>query len=291
LQGFSSSLVTILTPAFATTILAFSGIQTVFIIDLITFIIAFITLLFFIKIPVVNATVSQKKESFFKGCTEGLTFLRTHKPIWRIILFFAFINLISSMSGENNSILPAMILARTNQNQIALGMVTSAIGMGALIGSILVTIAKPARSRTKVIFISCALSFLLCSVPLAIGRNVIIWVIAGFSGYLPLPFLSANLTTIMRTKVPLEMQGRVFAARDTFQFITIPIGLFLGGFLSDYICEPFMLHASPIQHMFSIVVGTGKGSGMAVIFLITGIAGFLASLLCLKNPIYKSLDS
>ena len=242
LQGFSSSIITILTPALATAILSFSGIPIVFTIDLVTFAIAFVTLLFFIKIPTVKAAVTQKKESFFKGCTEGLCFLREHEPIWKIILFFAFINFIAFISGEGNSVLPAMILARTGGNQTILGMVTSAVGLGTLIGSILVTISKPAKSKTKVIFLSCGLSFLLCNIPLAIGRNAVIWVLADFIGYLPLPFLNANLTTIMRSKVPLEMQGRVFAARDTFQYMTIPVGLFLGGFLSDYLLEPFMLH-------------------------------------------------
>lgn len=289
MQAFSNSLITILAPALATAILAFGGIQTVFIVDLVSFAIAFSALLFFVKIPIVPVSNSKNKESFFKSCFTGINFLRENVPLWKIILFFSFINLLASMAG--NSIMPAMILARTGDNQIMLGMVSSAIGIGTLVGSILVTGAKPAKSKVKVIFLSCAVSFLLCDILWGLGQNVAIWVFAAFAGNLPLPFLSANLTTIMRTKVPIEMQGRVFSARNTLQFITIPIGLFLGGFLSDYIFEPFMLTASPVQQILSRLVGIGKGSGMAVIFLITGIIGFLSSLLSLKNPIYKDLDS
>lgn len=94
----------------------------------------------------------------------------------------------------------------------------------------------------------------------------------------------------MRTKVPIEMQGRVFSTRDTFQFITIPIGLFLGGFLADNFFEPFMLSTSSAQQILSSLVGTGKGSGMAIIFLITGIVGFSVSVWSSKKTIYKSLD-
>jgi len=288
MQAFSNSLVMVLTPALATAVLAFCGIRAILLIDLITFTIAFTALLLFIKIPDVPVNGSEKKEPFFKSCLTGLNFLREHTPIWKIILFFSFINLLASMAG--NSIMPAMILARTGDNQITLGMVSSSIGIGTLAGSILVTIVKPAKSKTKVIFLSCAVSFLLCDVLWGIGRNVAIWVFAAFAGNLPLPFLNANLTTIMRTKVPVEMQGRVFSARDTFQYITIPIGLFLGGFLADNIFEPFMLNTSPVQKILSNLVGTGKGSGMAVIFLITGAVGFFSSLLSSKNPIYKELD-
>ena len=42
-------------------------------------------------------------------------------------------------------------------------------------------------------------------------------------------------------------KGFAAAARDagsiganTFQFFTIPIGLFVGGFMVDKVCEPFM---------------------------------------------------
>lgn len=86
------------------------------------------------------------------------------------------------------------------------------------------------------------------------------------------------------------MQGRVFSTRSTFQFITIPIGLFLGGFLADSVFEPFMRNTSPLQQVFSNLVGTGNGSGMALIFLVIGVVGSLASLLSLKNPVYKELD-
>jgi MFS family permease len=286
LQAFSNSLVTIVTPALATTILSFLDLKAVFIIDLVSFVIAFSTLFLFIKIPNINYV--DKKEKFIESCGQGIKFLKENKALWRIILFFSFINLLASISG--NSIMPALILARTDNNKMILGMVSSAIGVGTLIGSILVTIMKPAEHKTKVIFLSCAISFLLCDILWATGRIAPIWIFAAFSGNLPLPFLSANLTTIMRTKVPIEMQGRVFAARDTFQFITIPIGLALGGMLADYIFEPFMLAASPIQHIFSLLVGTGKGSGMAVIFLITGTIGFIVSMISLKSSIYKELD-
>ena len=149
---------------------------------------------------------------------------------------------------------------------------------------------KPAKSKTKVIFLSCAFSFLLCDVLWGVGWNVGIWVFAAFAGNLPLPFLSANMTTIMRTRVPVEMQGRVFSTRDTFQYITIPLGLFLGGFLADNIFEPFMLRISPFQQLLTNIVGIGKGSGMALIFFITGIIGFAVSILSLNDQDYKELD-
>lgn len=289
LQAFSGSLVNIVSPTLATAILSFSGLRLVLVLDLLSFGIAFSTLLFFIRIPHVSADNSEKKEPFFKSCLEGFNFLKEHKAILQIILFFAFVNLLAYLTGFG--ILPALILARTGDNQSILGIVSSTIGIGTLIGSIIVTMSRPAKRKTRVIFISLAASFLLANILWAIGQNAWIWVFAAFAGNFPLPFISANLTTIMRTKVPAQIQGRVFATRDTLQFFTRPLGLFLSGILADKVFEPFMQSVSPLQRLLCAIVGTGKGSGIAVMFLITGVTGVVSSLLSLGNPVYKELDS
>jgi hypothetical protein len=82
----------------------------------------------------------------------------------------------------------------------------------------------------------------------------------------------------MYNTVPQEMQGRVFAVRNSMQCFTIPIGTLLGGALADYVFEPFMQSASASSHILQQLVGAGKGSGMAVMFLCTGILGFISSI-------------
>ncbi len=288
LQVFSNSLVTVVTPAMATAILAIGGLKTVLTIDLITFVFAFSSLAFFIRIPKVPCK-EDIIEKFWKSCLQGLGFLREHSPVLKMILFFSFINLLAYMTGFG--ILPAMILKRSGDSQVALSMVSSAVGFGTLAGSILVTLMKPGKSRTRVIFGGCAVSFLLCDILWALGRNVPIWVLGAFVGNLPLPFLNANISTVMRTKVPTELQGRVFSTRDTIQYCTIPLGLFLGGYLADNVFEPFMAGSSNLSQLLSHLVGTGKGAGMAVMFLITGVIGLTSSLISLKSASLRSLDS
>ena len=108
--------------------------------------------------------------------------------------------------------------------------------------------------------------------------------------YVPVAVLGANLNTVMRVHVPLEMQGRVFSARDTLQNITIPLGLFLGGIWADHVFEPFMSRPSAIQHALALFFGVGKGSGIAIMFFIVGIIGFILSIAALRNPLYQSLN-
>lgn len=288
LQAFSGSVITILAPAFGSTLLAFGGLEIVLLFDLASFAVAFLILLFFIKIPNIKHSTDEAKESFVKSCTAGIRFLKEHSALLRIILFFAFINFIAKMGSYG--MLPALILGRTANNQIALGIVESAVGIGTLVGSIIVTVIKSAKSRTRVIFLACGISFLLGDVGQSLTHSLPFWIVAAFTSNVPMAFLNANLTATMRTNVPIKMQGRVFSARDTIQYSTIPIGLFLGGVLADYVFEPFMAASSSVQEMLSILFGTGKGSGIAIIFFVVGIIGFITSLLCLKNPLYRELD-
>jgi hypothetical protein len=287
MQSFSGSTVAILAPALGSAILAFGGMEAVLTVDLATFAIAFITLLFFVRIPDTPRREGEAKESFLKSCSAGIGFLREHPALLRIILFFALINLFAKLGGDG--MLPAFVLGKTGGDQRALGMVESAVSLGVLAGSALVTLVKPAKSRTRVIFISCALSFLFGDIGQSLTPSAPYWAVAAILSYAPVAFLNANLTAVMREHVPIEMQGRVFSARDTLQNFTIPLGLFLGGFAIDNAFEPFMAAVRPGSPL-RLLFGTGKGSGAALLFFITGITGAAISFINLKKPIYKVLD-
>ena len=68
-----------------------------------------------------------------------------------------------------------------------------------------------------------------------------------------------------------------------------PLGIILGGYLADYVLEPFMDSENTFAVGLGKIVGTGTGSGMAVMFLCTGICGGLVSTLSYFNREIKKL--
>lgn len=68
---------------------------------------------------------------------------------------------------------------------------------------------------------------------LAFTRTPALWGLGQFLGWFVVPIMSANLDVILRTTIPVNMQGRVYSCRNTLQYFTIPIGFFLGGLLVD----------------------------------------------------------
>lgn len=200
----------------------------------------------------------------------------------------ALFNFLSRLTYEN--ILPAMILARSNGNEKVLGCVSGILGIGGILSSLYVSVRKLPGNNVKLIYFSAAISFLFGDIFMGLGNNVWIWGFAALAASLPIPFISAGQNVILYHIIPSDKQGRVFAVRNAIQFSTIPIGILLGGFLADYVFEPFLLSHNKFSAFFQIFVGSNKGSGMGAMFLITGVIGFLISIAGYKNKRIISLS-
>lgn len=300
MNSFSGNLITVISPVLSASLFAFGGLKILLMIDLGTFLLAFLVLLLVIKIPdkieklQSNSQSNRigkcegKTRSMFAGCMEGFDFLKRHKGIFMIILTMALLNFFSRLTYEN--ILSPMVLSRSQNNSVILGIVNAAMGIGGILGGLIVASGRFSKNSVKMIYVSAALSFLLGDVVMGLGRNVIFWAAAGVAASLPIPFINAGQNVIFYKNVPTEMQGRVFAVRNALQFSTIPLGILLGGFLADYVFEPFMAGNSALASFLCGLTGGGAGSGMAVMFLCTGISGGLFSMIFYHQKEVKDLQ-
>lgn len=274
LRSFSQSLNSILTPILATACFSFAGIEVVIAVDLITFIAAFLTLGLFIHIPE-NSHAKQSDETVFSSARKCIVWLRQNPLILHLILFLACINLVAS---TYDAALPAMILSKDNGGEMVLGIINTFVGIATLIGSIFVTVMPAPKNRVKAICVALMLSMSTENFLLAFGNTPALWYIGAILGWLPIPFMNANMDVIFRNTIPADMQGRVYACRNTLQFFTIPIGFLFGGILVDNVFEPLMLKQSE-ANILSLLFGSGKGSGAAMLFGVIGVIGFLICLL------------
>mgnify|MGYP002509558245 FL=1 len=274
LRSLSASLVTILNPVLATALYAFAGMDIVIYVDLTTFAIAFLALLFGVKLSVPEKKEEAEKESFLETVRAGLVCLRKNELVLVLILFLAGVNLVASAF---DAVLPALILPKENGGEAVLGIVTSCAGIAMLFGSLIVTALPAPKNRIRVIYLTMLFSLGTENFILAFTNSPVLWCIGQIIGWLLVPVMSANLDVILRTTIPLDMQGRVYSCRNTLQFFTIPIGLSLGGFMVDHFCEPVMAQ-SPSQGMLVRLFGEGKGSGAAMMMFILGVLGVVICL-------------
>lgn len=268
MRYLANALNSILTPIIATAVLGIAGMDAVIAFDLFTFGAAFMTLAFGIQIPE-ETEEAPGNESLLISAGKGIAYLRTEKGIFGLILFLAAINLVASIY---DAALPAMMLSRKGGSQTAMGLVNAVIGAATLLGSILASVLPKPKSRVRVICNSLLFAMSFENFLLALGRTPLVWCIGGFLGWIAIPLMNTNLDVILRSRIPMEMQGRVYSVRNSFQFFTIPIGYFLGGFLVDRVFEPLMASRKEGSILVRIF-GSGKGSGAALLFFVIAFAG------------------
>ncbi len=286
LNQLSSSLNGILTPMMAMAMIGFVGLDGVFIFDLVTFAVAFLVLLLFIRIPESENAVGTK-EPLLQSVKAGLAFLREKRGIFTLIIFLAAINLVASMY---NAALPAMLLSRAGGGEIALGVLNTFTSVTMLVGSLIASALPAPKSRVRVICWTLLLSMSTENFCLAFGRSLPVWCIGAFLGWIAIPLLNTNMNAVMRLNIPQNIQGRVYAARNSLQFFTIPLGYMLGGAAVDYVFEPLMARQTE-GSLMATLFGLGKGSGAACFFAVLGIIGMMTCIVFRRNKHLRAMQA
>lgn len=287
-QSAVNSVAGILTPILAAGILSVGGLQLIIVIDLATFVFAFITLLLFVEIPDIKTEDEKMSMSeITESMKEAISFLKTNQGILVLLLMYSVLELMGAISFD--SMYAPLILARTGNNEMAVGVISSFMAAGCLSASIMLTIMKQPKRKLPIMY---AGSF-MCLTGIALfgmGRNMREWCAIVFFGCFGAPIYATYQTVILREKVSIDMQGRIFSLQGMITGIFSPIGYLAGAFLADYICEPFMKEDGKVQRALSVIVGSGKGAGIGFIFVTAGLTGMILLAILSQNRKIKELD-
>lgn len=283
-QSFLGSVNSLLTPALATAVLTLAGLDAVIAVDLATFAVAFLSLLG-MKIPQPPERMDEA-QSVLSEAKAGLMWLRKNQGILHLIFFLAAINLTASMY---NAALPALLLPKENGESM-LGVINTVTGVAMLLGSLVATLWPKPQSHVRVICNTLTISMCTENLFLALGKSLPVWCVGTTLGWSVIPLMNASMSVVMRSAIPVDMQGRVWAARNTLQFFTIPVGYLLGGALVDGLFEPLMAGQAS-NSLMTKLFGMGKGSGAAALFLVLWIVGAATCFIFRRDKQIKLLEN
>lgn len=289
MRSFANWSSTVFAPIFAGALMLVIGIKGILIIDTITFLFAITTLLIVkITISIDSEVTKEKFNNIWDDILFGIHYILKRKGLFWLMNIFVLINFLASATYYG--ILPAMVLARTNNNRMILASLQSALGIGGVVGSLFVSFRGVPRKKVLTIFIAAGASFLLGDIFLAIDTSVYIWYAAAFLSSFFIPFIMGAESAIWQSKVEPRVQGRVFSMKEMMKMGFMPLGYLFGGLLADYFFEPAMKIGGCMNETFSWIVGSGNGAGMALMFLINGILGFLLCVSSLLNKNVRNLE-
>jgi MFS family permease len=259
----------IFAPMIAAALWGLIGLEGILMIDIVTFVFAILALLT-VHIPQPAATREGQaaqggllKEAFY-----GLTYILTRPSLLGLQLVFLSGNFFFSIA---NALRAPLILARSGSDPAVFGLVNSLGAAGGFAGGLLMSAWGGPRRRVHGVLAGWVVVSLLGEVLMGLGRGALVWSLAAFLGSLIGPIINGSNQAIWQSKVPPDLQGRVFSIRRLIAWFVSPLGMLIAGPLADGVFEPAMRSGAAGAALFGDLVGIGPGAGMALLFILCGL--------------------
>jgi DHA3 family macrolide efflux protein-like MFS transporter len=269
MTSLAESLAGVGAPILAAALLKPLGLGGIFALDLLGASAAVLSLLL---VPIPNPRLeAREKTSWIGEALFGFRFILERPPLLGLQLMFFGINFLTTLGS---TVLPAMVLAKTGMSEAALALVRSAAGLGGVAGGLLLSLWGGPRKRVHGVFLGMALSSLALALMGAVeGPSA--WAVLAFLESLFIPVLNGSNQAIWQAKVPLAVQGKVFAARRMIAWCANSLAMLLAGPLADRVFGPRY----------------GQGEGIALMLLLFGSLGVLWGLSGYLLPRVREAES
>ncbi|MFA5612644.1 MAG: MFS transporter [Anaerolineaceae bacterium] len=222
-------------PALGALLMELLPIQGVLSVDIITAAIAIFLLLFFVKVPqpatsAIRQVVTPK--SLLADVNSGFKYIFAWPGLLSLMLLASGLNMVIAPSGN---LMPLLVTEFFQKGAQELAWLQAALGVGAIFGGVLLGVWGGFRRKVITVLIGIfGISLGIMGIglipPSAYNSAIILSVLVGLMGSLA----NGSLGPLLQTKVPPEMQGRIFTILSSMVLGMMPIGLFLSAPIADH---------------------------------------------------------
>ncbi|MEF3076189.1 MFS transporter [Methylobacter sp. Wu1] len=277
LMGVSSNVLSMFAPLVAGSLMAAIGLQGIVFIDITAFAMGSILILnaFFYTGRAsgnIGKIRADDTEAVSGSVALALVFFKKEPlMLWLLVytvLQQGFVTLASTM------IMP-LVLSHYSEND--LGVILTVGGVGGLIGSILLTVMGELK-RLMLWALAADVMLALCILLVGVNTSFNLYCVSVFTALLVGGFAQGCNHSLWMRKIPNKFQGRIFSIINVAALLTISIVVMAGGFSADQIFEPALSEGGLLEQTLGPWIGTGKGRGIGLMFVISGFIGALISL-------------
>lgn len=201
----------------------------------------------------------------------GWTYIRERHGLLALLVYFAAVNFVL---GSTIVLFTPMILSFTSAE--VLGTILSVSGVGFLSGSFVMSIWGGPKKRVGGV-LGFGFVFGLCCVLVGLRPSAMQVAAGAFGMYFVLPFVNGCSQAIWQSKIPPDVQGRVFAIRRMLVASTLPLAYLIAGPLADKVFEP-LVRSDFFTRIIRADIGQGPGRGIGLMFIVAGTLTMLAQL-------------
>ncbi|HVG44428.1 MAG TPA: MFS transporter [Longimicrobium sp.] len=262
----------IIAPVIAGFLIGLVGVAGVMVVDLVTFFFAAAVFLAVrVPRPAASAEGARARGSIFRQALFGWGYLRRHRALFWLMMLFGLSNFFVSMV----SVLVMPLILSFTSVAVA-GVLYGCGGAGMVAGGLAMSAWGGPKRR-----IHGVLGFMaLGGVALILHSLAPSPLLIAFAAPLFLstvPVVGGSSTSILQARVPGDVLGRVFATASMLARLSAPLAYFLAGPLADRVFEPAMAPGGALAGSFGRLIGTGEGRGIALMFMVSGVACMAAA--------------
>jgi hypothetical protein len=278
-------------PFLAVFLVGFLGLSGVLALNCISFLLS-IGALLFVDIPATPQTLEGEMSHtrFWKEVLFGVKYIFQRPGLLGIQLIFLFGNFFTGIALSLTA-LYTMVFLRTGGDQEAANLLQSSSAATAVIFGLIVTWYGRIKRPVRMILFGWIISSFFGMGLLGVGQSMMIWLIAVVIDASFDPAVNVSIDTFLQTKIPPDLQGRVFSASDFLAQILIPFTPLAAGVLGEKVFEPAMTEGGFLANTFGWLVGTGPGSGFGLMILFCGIGGTLVGLFGYLTPAIRNVNN
>ncbi|GAA3326182.1 MFS transporter [Paeniglutamicibacter sulfureus] len=235
-----------------------------------------------LRIPEPKIVRAEGRENF-ADLRAGIAAVRATQGLFALILFTTFNNLtggvfMALMDPYGLTIFPVEIW----------GVVLGVTATGFLIGGGLVAKFGLGKNpiRTMLILVACTG---VLGATFTIREWWWLYAVGIWIFMMIIPAVEAAEQTVIQKVVPYKVQGRVFGFAMTFESAAAPITAFMIAPLAEFWIIPYMA-SDPGKQSWGWLLGEGNARGIAMVFLVSGIASIILGLAALATRSYRRLS-
>ena len=260
-------------PLLAAALMDVIGVGGVIFLDCCSFLFAAVTLLAIsIPKPAVSAAGREGRGSLLYESFYGWTYMRQRPGLLGLMLFFAFANYCLVVV---QILVTPLVLSFGTARTLATVLTSGAVG--AVLGGLALGVWGGDRSLRRIPII---LGFtLLQGLTLLLGGlqpNALLVAGAMAVALFALPVIRGSSEAIWQSKIPQDLQGRVFAMRRMVAGIAFPLAGASAGPLADRVFKPLLLPGGALAGSVGRVIGVGPGRGVGLMFMLSGVLTLLS---------------
>lgn len=236
-NGSIQSVIMLVSPMISGVLLSIAPLQIIFFIDVITAIIAVLTLILFLHVPVHTKALEKQTTSYLSDMHKGYSYIKDHGFVKRIFVFCAFFFLFAAPVAF---LTPLQVTRSFGSDVWRLTAIEIVFSGGMMIGGIIIAAWGGFKNRIHTMVMS---TLVMGLGTFALGLIPVFWIYLCFMGLIGvvMPAFNTPFTVLLQQKVEEDYLGRVFGVLGMISSIMMPMGMLVFGPVSDIIKIEWLL--------------------------------------------------